>query len=104
MVATCSCDPRPNLCRIVNWVKELKAALLIGSLGANATPNLSAADKLTQLLVALAGCVSLVHERKHELLLKELLDTPLWQVPQVGLLACHPAQFPCCCATRLSDS
>lgn len=67
-------------------MKRLKGALRGGGgVGAGAAaPDPAAADQLTALLRVLGACVSLVHERRHELLLKELLDTPLWQVPQVG--------------------
>lgn len=44
----------------------------------------AAADQLVALLRGLGACVSLLQERRHELLLKELLDIQLWQVPQVG--------------------
>jgi hypothetical protein len=37
--------------------------------------------QLQSLLFALAGRASLFHERRHEGLLKELLDAPLWHVP-----------------------
>ncbi len=62
---------------------------------AAAAPDPAAAEQLVALLRGLGACVSLVHERKHELLLKELLDTPLWQVTQVS--AC----LLCCCGRFL---
>jgi hypothetical protein len=69
----------------VSEVKRLKGAMRgpAASAAAAATPDPVAADQLVAMLRGLGACVSLVHERKHEQLLKELLDVPLWQVPQV---------------------
>lgn len=72
--------------RLVSEVKRLKGAMRgpAAAAAAAAAPDPAAADQLVAMLRGLGACVSLVHERKHELLLKELLDVPLWQVPQVG--------------------
>lgn len=70
--------------RLVSEVKRLKGALR-GGLGAAAAPAPAPGDQLAALVQALATVVSLLHERRHEQLVKELLDTPLWQVPQVGV-------------------
>jgi hypothetical protein len=74
---------------LVGEVKKLKAVLRNSTPGpSNAgtaeTPEAAAARQLTAITRILCTCVSLVHERRHELLLRELLDLPLWQVPQVG--------------------
>lgn len=63
-------------------MKRLKGALR--GAGPAAPPDPAAAEQLAALLRGLGACVSLLHERRHEVLLKDLLDTPLWQVPQVG--------------------
>ena len=68
--------------RLVSEVKRLKGALR--GAGPGAPPDPAAAEQLAALLRGLGACVSLLHERRHEQLLKDLLDTPLWQVPQVG--------------------
>lgn len=74
-------------------VKRLKGAMRGGGVAAApaagaavpaaAPADPAAADQLVALLRGLGACVSLLQERRHELLLKELLDIPLWQVPQV---------------------
>lgn len=67
-------------------MRRLKGAARAGPAGpaAPAPADPAAADQLAALLRGLGSCVSLVHERRHEVLLKEILDVPLWQVPQVG--------------------
>lgn len=77
--------------RLVSEVKRLKGAMrgggpaaTAGGVPAAAAPaDPAAADQLVALLRGLGACVSLVQERRHEVLLKELLDVSLWQVPQV---------------------
>lgn len=73
--------------RLVSEVKRLKGTMrgpaAATAAAAAAAPDPVAADQLVAMLRGLGACVSLVHERKHEQLLKELLDVPLWQVPQV---------------------
>lgn len=77
----------PSARRLVSEVKRLRAALRGPTPAAGTHPPAAdpagAAEQLVALLRGLGACVSLVHERRHELLLKELLDVPLWQVPQV---------------------
>ncbi|KAL4436668.1 hypothetical protein ABPG75_003807 [Micractinium tetrahymenae] len=79
--------------QLVSEVKRLKGGLRAAAPGA-ASADPAAADQLVALLRGLGACVSLLQERRHELLLKELLDIPLWQVPQALRLAlldwvCH---------------
>ncbi|PRW34096.1 RNA polymerase I-specific transcription initiation factor RRN3-like [Chlorella sorokiniana] len=78
--------------QLVSEVKRLRAALrgpapAAGAQHPPAADPAGAAEQLVALLRGLGACVSLVHERRHELLLKELLDVPLWQVPQALRLA-----------------
>lgn len=42
-----------------------------------------AALGMAHMMAALAACVSGLHERKHEALIREVLSTNLWQCPQV---------------------
>mgnify|MGYP001810794208 CR=1 FL=1 len=92
LLAPAYCLRRHSRCRLVGEVKRLKGGMRAPAAPAGApdatagTPvGAVAAQQLVSLLGGLGTCVSLVQERRHELLLKELLDTPLWQVPQVGV-------------------
>lgn len=69
--------------RLVSEMKRLKSVLRPLP-GTTAPADAAAAEQLVALLRGLGACVSLLQERRHELLLKELLDTPLWHAPQVG--------------------
>jgi hypothetical protein len=40
-------------------------------------------EHLTSILDALTACVSSLHERKHEALLNEVLNIPIWTASQV---------------------
>lgn len=88
-MASCGLSNRSTLTtlacnRLVSEVKRLKGALRSGGAAPAAAPaNPAAGEQLAALLRGMGACVSLVHERRHEQLLKELLDLPLWQVPQV---------------------
>lgn len=76
--------------QLVSELRRLKGAMRAAGphTAATTTPgDPAAADQLVALLRGLGACVSLVQERRHELLLKELLDLPLWQIPQALRLA-----------------
>lgn len=61
-------------------MRRLKLALR----GASSAPDPTSPQQLAALLFAVSRCLSIVDERKHELLLTEVLDTPLWQSPAVA--------------------
>ncbi|KAI3426053.1 hypothetical protein D9Q98_008021 [Chlorella vulgaris] len=67
--------------RLVGEVKRLKVAARV-DVGCTAAPDPVASTQLAAVVRGLAMCVSLLHERRHELLVKELLELPLWHVPQ----------------------
>ena len=86
--------PRPfSRCRLVQEMRKLRqavrpqsAAAAAGAAakdgGAAAAAAAAAPQQLVLLLRGMGKCVSYVHERKHELLLTQVLDVPLWQVPR----------------------
>jgi hypothetical protein len=59
-------------------VRRLKSSVLGHGLELDPT----ATDQLVALLQALTRSIAVAHERRHEVLLTEILDTPLWSVPQ----------------------
>lgn len=74
-------------------MKRLKVAARV-DVGCTAAPDPVASTQLAAVVRGLAMCVSLLHERRHELLVKELLELPLWHVPQVGSHALHHCPLP----------
>lgn len=52
------------------------------------TPDPTAPQQLATLLRAITRCVASLQERKHEVLLTELLDIPLWNSPAAARVGC----------------
>lgn len=64
------------LCSLVNQVRSIKGLALGGK-------DEEQAEHLTSILDALTACVSTLHERKHEALLNEVLNIPIWTASPV---------------------
>lgn len=63
-----------------------------------------AVQQLANMLVALSGHVSLLHERLHEALLSQVLGIELWTAPQVRSESCPVlvTLWPCPCVDARS--
>ena len=84
-------------CSLVREIRQLKEQVALGnaatdsSAGSGGKGEVAAVDAETQLareqlaniLLGLAVSVSLLHERRHESLLSQVLGIQLWTMPQV---------------------
>eukprot|EP00887_Chlorella_sp_A99_P008082 scaffold12.g8082.t1 len=73
--------------QLLDEVRKLRGAVHAAGASAGAAPESAVPQQLVLLLTGLGQNASHLHERKHELLVAAVLDTPLWHVPRAVRLA-----------------